>query len=134
RSRLIRFNPPKRSSLTFDTPGLDELQGLVASGKPLVLQGDQFEVDEEGEERLVRPPLGRNALHVPRPDSDIGTIARTLMRKANQEFLDRGLSVLYIAFGMLRWRDVDGSDMASPLYLVPVELIPEGPRATPKLV
>lgn len=134
RSRLIRFNPPKRSSLTFDAPGLDELRGLLSSRKPLILQGDQLEVGEDGEERLVRPPLGRDSLHVPKSDSDIGTIARTLMRKANQEFLDRGLSVLYVAFGMLRWKDVDGSDMASPLYLVPVELLPEGPRATPKLV
>ncbi|WP_282852847.1 DUF3320 domain-containing protein [Gulosibacter sediminis] len=134
RSRLIKFNPPKRSSLTFDAPELDVLQGLVASGNPLVLQGDRVEVGEDGEEYLVKPPRGRNMVHVPRPENDIGTIARTLMRKANQEFIDRGLSVLYIAFGMLRWKDVDGSDMASPLYLVPVELLPEGPRATPKLV
>lgn len=55
------------------------------------------------------------------------------MRKATQEFLDRGLTVLYMAFGMLRWKDVDDSDMASPLYLIPVELMPEGPRAMPRL-
>ncbi|SDT55246.1 AAA domain-containing protein [Jiangella sp. DSM 45060] len=58
---------------------------------------------------------------------------RTLMRKANAEYLDRGLSVLYVAFGMLHWKEVDGTDMTSPLLLMPVTLIPEGPKGTPRL-
>ncbi len=60
-------------------------------------------------------------------------MVRTLMRRANEEFLDRGLSVLYVAFGMLKWQDVDKTDMTSPIYLLPVELVPEGPRATPRI-
>jgi hypothetical protein len=55
------------------------------------------------------------------------------MRRATAEFLDRGLSVLYVAFGMLHWKDVDDTAMVSPLLLVPVALLPEGPKGTPTL-
>lgn len=129
RSRLIRFKPPKTSSLTFDLPDPDEILSLLSSGRLLEFYGDP----PEDEEYLASPGPRHNMLHIPRLESEIGPVARTLMRRANEEFLDRGLSVLYVAFGMLRWTDTDGSDMASPLYLVPVELVPEGPRATPRL-
>lgn len=130
RSRLIRFKPPKTSSLTFDLPAPDEILALLRSGQMLDFYGD---LSDEGDGLTSVPAPRRNAFHVPRPHKEIGPVVRTLMRRANEEFLDRGLSVLYVSFGMLRWKDTDGSDMASPLYLVPVELVPEGPRATPRL-
>jgi len=43
------------------------------------------------------------------------------------------LAVLYVAFGILDWQDVDGTEMVSPLLLVPVQLIPEGPKGTPRI-
>lgn len=129
RSRLIHFKPTKKSSLSFDAPHPDEILALLQSGKLLNFIG---EPDEDDRIHEARQSPG-NSLHVAMPEKDIGSVARNLMRRATQEFLDRGLSVLYMAFGMLRWKDVDGSDMASPLYLVPVELVPEGPRVTPRL-
>ncbi|WP_246140105.1 DUF4011 domain-containing protein [Protaetiibacter larvae] len=129
RSRLIRFKPPRTSSLTIDNPGPDEVLVWIQSGKLQSFVGDVTD-SESGE---TSPARRGNLLHVPRPDAELGPVARNLMRRANEEFLDRGLSVLYVAFGMLRWNDVDGSDMASPIYLVPVELVPEGPKATPRL-
>jgi hypothetical protein len=72
-------------------------------------------------------------LHTPKPENELGTVLRGLMRRANAELLDRGLSVLYLAFGMLHWEDVDGTGMASPLLLVPVTLISRGPKTTPEL-
>lgn len=129
RSRLIRFKPPRTSSLTIDSPTPDEILANLQSGKPQSFVGDVTDPETGG----VTPARRGGFLHVSRLDSEIGPVARNLMRRANEEFLDRGLSVLYVAFGMLRWLDVDGSDMASPIYLVPVELVPEGPRATPRL-
>ncbi len=139
RNRLIRFRAPRTGSLTFDAPDADEVLIRLRSGKPLELVGDRVDTAPEGagpgadSVSEQQPPLRRNALHVPRPENEVGPVARNLMRRANEEFLDRGLSILYVAFGMLRWTDTDGSDMASPLLLVPVELVPEGPRATPRL-
>ena len=61
-----------------------------------------------------------------RVEKDLGPILRSLARRANQEFLDRGLSVMYVALGMLHWKDVDDTPYTSPLLLVPVEFIPDG--------
>lgn len=102
---------------------------MVRSGKLQSFVGDNID-PETGE---ASPARAGTFLHAARADSEIGPVVRNLMRRANEEFIDRGLSVLYVAFGMLRWKDVDGSDMASPILLVPVELLPEGPRATPRL-
>lgn len=129
RSRLLRFRAPKTSSLNLDSPSADAILDLLRSGKLQSFVGD-----------IIDPATGQASparagafLHVPRTDAEIGPVVRTLMRRANEEFLDRGLSVLYVAFGVLRWKDVDGSGMASPIYLLPVELVPEGPRATPRI-
>ena len=61
-------------------------------------------------------------------------MVRNLMRKASAELLDRGLSVLYVAFGVLDWQDLDGTEMVSPLLLVPVKLVSQGPKSTPYIV
>lgn len=129
RSRLLRFRAPKTSSLSFDGPSADAILDLLRSGKLQSFVGDIMDADS-GEARPARPGA---FLHVPRADAEIGPVVRTLMRRANEEFLDRGLSVLYVAFGMLKWQDVDKTDMTSPIYLLPVELVPEGPRATPRI-
>jgi len=129
RSRLIRFKPPKTSSLTIDSPTPDEVLAWLQTGKLQAFVGDVTDPVTE----VTTPARRGKFLHVARPDTELGPVARNLMRRANEEFLDRGLSVLYVAFGMLHWHDVDGSDMASPIYLVPVELVPEGPKATPRL-
>lgn len=68
-----------------------------------------------------------------KPERDLGAVLRSLARKANQEFLDRGLSVMYLGFGMLHWQDLDGKAYASPLLLVPVELVPMGQKNKPQL-
>lgn len=129
RSRLLRFRAPKTSSLSLDGPAADDILELLRSGKLQTFAGDIID-PTTGQ---ARPARTGSLLHVPRADVEIGSVVRTLMRRANEEFLDRGLSVLYVAFGMLKWKDVDGSDMTSPIYLLPVELVPEGPRVTPRI-
>ena len=37
--------------------------------------------------------------------------------------IERGINALYIACGMLKWNDTDGSQINSPLLLIPVELV-----------
>ncbi|MEY2848472.1 MAG: hypothetical protein RI885_1137, partial [Actinomycetota bacterium] len=129
RSRLLRFRAPKTSSLSLDGPAADDILELLRSGKLQTFVGDITD-PATGQ---ARPARTGSLLHVPRADAEIGSVVRTLMRRANEEFLDRGLSVLYVAFGMLKWKDVDGTEMTSPIYLLPVELVPEGPRATPRI-
>lgn len=124
-SALVKFRAPK-SSLHIDTPGPDEVLSRLQAGASQPFRGD---VDPDHPDAAKPPPT--DFLHSPRPHSEVGTAVRNLKRRATAEFLDRGLSVLYLAFGMLNWRDVDGDEMASPLLLVPVELVSDGPKAIP---
>lgn len=132
-NRLIKFTSPRTSSLKIESPGPDEVLARVRSGKPLSIRGFSGSAAIEGEDATRALIEGAAVLSVRRPDSELGPVLRTLMRRASAEFIERGLSVLYLAFGMVQWRDKDGSVMNSPVLLVPVTLVPEGPQASPRL-
>ena len=51
------------------------------------------------------------------------------MRRSNRESLERGLPVLYLAFGTLTWADRDRARYTSPLLLMPVRLVATETRA-----
>ena len=127
-SALIKFRASKTSSLSIDAPTPDEVLTRLRSGKPQVFRGDV-----NPDETDTAESLPDTFFHSPRPDSEVGPVIRNLMRKSSAEFLDRGLSVLYLAFGMLDWRDVDDTAMVSPLLFVPVQLLPRGPKETPRI-
>ncbi|MFC8797596.1 DUF3320 domain-containing protein [Promicromonospora sp. NPDC057138] len=129
-NRLIRFRPSRTGSVQIDAPSADEIVAALNARKLWTLEGDPEPSDSSVP--LVPEPPGA-VLHSPRPDKDLGPVLRNLMRRAEAEYLDRGLSVLYLAFGMLHWKDVDDSAMVSPLLLVPVALVPQGPKGTPRL-
>lgn len=129
-NRLIKFNARRMSSVLIDSPGPDEVLERLESGVPQAFRGD-LSLDDDSSNAL--PPPSGQFLHSPRPDAELGRVLRTLLRKSQEEFLDRGLSVLYLAFGMLHWKDLDDTQMVSPVLLVPVSLLPEGPKGVPRL-
>ena len=66
---------------------------------------------------------------------ELRSALRTLDRRATQEFMDKGIWILYLAVGFLRWTDPDSHEQAeSPLVLVPVRLARENPREPYELV
>ncbi|MEU4428154.1 DUF4011 domain-containing protein [Actinoplanes sp. NPDC024001] len=67
------------------------------------------------------------------PDPSLDATLRRMMKKARQEYLDRGVSVLHLVLGLLRWRDEADQPYASPVLLLPVELITTGPGDPPRL-
>ncbi len=52
---------------------------------------------------------------------------RSLERRSTSEWIDRGLRVVYVAFGELHWND-GADDLRSPLLMVPVRLERPNPR------
>ena len=62
------------------------------------------------------------------PEEQLGALLHHFWRRSRLEFLDRGVSPLYLGVGMLHWSDDDGTPYESPILLVPVQIEAAGPR------
>ncbi|MCU7725007.1 DUF4011 domain-containing protein [Actinoplanes sp. KI2] len=69
----------------------------------------------------------RPLLHTGLAEHDLGALLHRFYRRSRQEMLDRGVSSLYLAVGMLHWTDYRNIPYQSPILLVPVEIDPAGP-------
>ena len=133
-NRLLYFRHTRMSTLEIVRgPGeLVELAGRLLAG---------------GSWRFYEPPEPDADEHTCAPDSrdrevnadelvtskttarDLGNALRALDRRATQEFMDKGIWILYLAAGMLHWTDPDTDEQAeSPLVMIPVQLFRENPR------
>ena len=128
RNRLLYFKHLRSGSLEFEQGAGTLLDGLGGRGASA---GWGFYIPPDPPDppsllNLPDPPLPRGddlmvAAHQGKTGKQTERSLRTLARKAQAEFLDAGLWVLYAGLGFLRWRD--GSDeVSSPLYLLPVKL------------
>ena len=128
RNRLLYFKHLRSGSLEFEQHARTLLDGLGGRGTSA---GWGFHIPPDPPD----PPSLLNPPDPPPPRSDDLVIAarqaktgrqierslRTLARKAQAEFLDAGLWVLYAGLGFLHWKDGD-NEVSSPLYLLPVKL------------
>ena len=89
--------------------------------------------DDHDERAPGTPPPATDVLDTDAGPDDLAATLRTLMRRSDQEYLDRGLWVLYLAFGALTWTGKDSARYTSPVLLVPVRLVAAGPRQLPAL-
>lgn len=131
-SRLVNYKPTKSRAVTIESPTADEILQRLNAGGQWTFEG----LRDDGHTEAGNQPKTASSVAVvksPVPHKDLGTVLRMIMRQANTEWLDRGLHVLYLAFGMLEWRDEDDTAFSSPLILVPVDLIPLGPKDVPRL-
>src|SRR6516164_8553119 len=79
------------------------------------------------------PPPAPYLLDTKMEPDDLEAALRVLMRRSNQEAVERGVPVLYLSFGTLTWADRDQTRYASPLMLVPVRLVATEPEQPPML-
>jgi len=129
-NRLLRFRPSRTGTIEIVRPSAEEiLSGLIAR-RTWRFRSIDAAGDAGGR---PFPPTAPDVLDTRKPEADLGAAPRNLARRSTQEFLNRGLSVLYVAIGLLDWTDDDGTGMASPLLLIPVELVRTGPRQLPVL-
>jgi len=119
-NRLLYFRHSKTSTLNLDGRTPDELLSRLDNPAN---QGWGFQT-------TASETLADDHVRTNRDDPRLQEAAlRTLERKAIQEFLDKGLWVLYVALGMLVWKDPqDDREALSPIVLVPVTLSRQNPR------
>lgn len=141
-NRLLHYRETRASTLGI-VAGADEVGDIVARH----LRGERwtFFIPPEVDESEDEDGLLNTGMHAPAPEGflpgprelltdklEARALIRTLQnldRRANQEYMDKGLWILYLAAGLLRWIDPDTKDEArSPLLLIPVSLQRENPR------
>ena len=132
RNRLLHFKPEAALGLT--EPALDELwKRLVKTSKTQTIYQEQdfaFD-DEESESELaseipVQAELKKDEI---RPSLNGVKLPRTLYNlrsKGNLSMEEQGVPTLFVAWGLVRWRDDSAETIFSPLLLTPATLLREG--------
>ncbi|SJM65407.1 DNA helicase related protein [Agrococcus casei LMG 22410] len=154
RNRLLNYKPTKSSTLELIRHSPDEvLQFLMSDHGTYVMgtvppdstaesdsmglssesangNGQDFEVQDVLLQSLQEFDFAKHPdqLFVKKTQLEVDRALRNLHAKAQRQYLDRGLRVLYLALGELRWQDLAGDVYRSPLILVPVNEIRKGPR------
>lgn len=144
RNRLLNVRPGTRSSdLLVVEPGAEEILARLLGGSgrqaewrfhyppldPEILADPLLAAALESEDTELTPEREPDELLTELSSArTLSAKLHTLERKAGQEFLDKGLRVLYLGVGMLQWTDLDATPMQSPLVMVPVTLSRRSPR------
>lgn len=136
-NRLLYFAHTKASSVEIVQPDSSYVYQLLEGRKHRLEFYDPpkpglfDEVDDAGplaarprRDDVVAHVRGDGVDLVPATSARLRSIQRSLRRAASQEFLDKGLQSLYVAFGILQWFDSEDESKPclAPLLLVPVEL------------
>ena len=137
-NRLLNFRPSRTSAITLVRPSSSDVLTALARGQKFRIrslkprQAESAESGERDREDASRdspvPPPVPGFLDTEKSWEDLIPALRSLYRRSNQDYMDRGVWVLYLAFGSLTWTDEAKARYASPLLLVPVQLEDVGPE------
>ncbi len=129
RNKAIYFQPTKTSHLTIVSPDMETVYGrLVVRGRgweirqpPLTRPGDT--------PPKIRPPKSTEITPGWSDPNQLDRTLRNLSRRSQSEYTERGIRILYITFGQLKWTEKDTKqEVVSPLLLTPVELTRDSTR------
>ena len=147
RNRLIYFRPSKSSTLTISTPDAEMVFSRLVvqekSWKFWLPPVDQNKKDNMQDNLFANDPLATqdpsSSRSTPKQDelvcgevtrATLDRMLKNIFRKAHTDYQERGVRILYLAFGTLIWKDQEKSaEIRSPLVLCPVDLGRESARA-----
>ena len=127
RNKLLNFKDQKLRSIEIVEPDSDELFSLVTNDRILYFI-EPVEEEQEDEGLVVS-----NNSDVVRRENEIiaykrnekyDYILKHLKKFNDSAIVEKGINILYVAFGMLNWKETNFSkgDLKAPLLLVPVNL------------
>ncbi len=138
RNPLLALRPTKSTFLVISRPGAQAVfDRLVRAGKPWSFWMPPVDEDDEEQPEGVVSALDLEKLELRDNEllcADLGRkqllrVLTNLYRRSEADYRERGLHILYVACGVLEWRDPDGAEtFRSPLVLVPVALTRSGLR------
>ncbi len=145
RNRLLYYRDTKSSTATILSPGFLELfRLLVDKGSKLTVPvSDALEdepvmaVDEVREMDLQAPPELKPArgphdltIQTNRSTSVLNRVLYNLRYLSRTVWEEQGFNILYLTFGMLKWKEVhDRGFNLAPLVLVPVRIERKNPNS-----
>jgi superfamily I DNA and/or RNA helicase len=134
RNRAIYFQPTKTSIITLLEPNTDTVYNrlLTKNGVWSIWQPPLLSPGEAPK----APSLRRSNELLPAwsDESQLEKTLRNLYRRSHSEYTERGIRVLYVTFGELRWIEKETKqEIVSPLLLTPVELFTETTRGPFKI-
>lgn len=140
RNRLIYFVPKRSSSIQIAEPTPSEVFNRFVIDEK-ALKCFIPEEDEESDEAVTQSLLPLADLKEQPKSKDkrlrksdeiicraqettvLKSVLRNLERRSRSDFEERGLRILHLTFGILKWQEVEQSEsVRSPLLLVPVEI------------
>ncbi|NLF02045.1 MAG: DUF4011 domain-containing protein [Anaerolineales bacterium] len=135
RNRLMHLRPTKRLTLQVAQPACETVfQHIAVSERSFRIHVNRAGIVQQELPRDGQPESGVRAgeLRFVGAPAQVETALYTLQNRAKTELEERGVAVLYLAFGMLHWYESGSSQEAfdSPLVLVPVTLEAESGRRT----
>ena len=126
RNRLISYHETKHSTLSILKPSIFDLwDTLVKNEKPI--EFPYYDDTEEFSETENKNEDSFNNDNCINTNQDISTLQKTLRNlrnKARTSEGEQGIHILHLAFGFLKWKEIQNSEnyIYSPLILVPVNL------------
>lgn len=123
----------KSAYLALDVPSglLGSLEDLLASGRELTILGDSLCGDSDEALAITAKELSsgivRSALTIGCNEALSGELlyraGRTLAREGRVSVEESGFSPLYLAFGLLQWKETNAAaPRIAPLFLYPIEI------------
>ncbi len=134
RNRAIYFQPTKTSTITLIEPNTDTIYNklLTKNGVWSIWQPPPHIPDETPKTAYLRK--SNELLPAWSDENQLEKTLRNLIRRSHSEYTERGIRVLYITFGELRWFEKETKqEIISPLLLTPVELFKETTRGPFKI-
>ncbi len=124
RNRLINFREGKRSNVHIISPSYNLLYEKIAINEESLAfpYSKKVLIDDEGDEFF--DSLIEGDLETDKTISELQKTLKALRYKANTSIEEQGINILFLTFGMMKWRERDDSNevFSSPIVLVPVKL------------
>lgn len=142
RNKLLNYKKTRASTIEFGELTATEIYDRLLSRSMTYIVGTKNEPpkkedDDEVQEleELVANQVQdfdyskyKDSLFTALTQREVDKKLKTISSAARREFLDKGISPLYLALGALSWKDEAEDTRTSPLVMVPVELNSIGPK------
>ena len=133
-NKLINFKDSKLRTLEMLSPEIDDLFNVVSNGTILSFydtddylkrfKDEEQELSVEDVKNSLEGNVSANQIFAYKKGFSLKSILRTIKKVSKESVVEKGINILYLAFGFLNWKENENTNInfSSPLVLLPVKL------------